>query len=344
MIDYSSFIRKYLGKHYGRINPPRLFVDETGIVDFDFGAEKLYHERCSSYGDIVSWYLFYKLGEKWVAGQKQLPESDRHPILHWHLLALAQTNKRRSGASRSAIGAEIAWQFLGYHVSLIAEHADLSSKLLRRLREPRHFQGARFEVSVAAAMIVAGFDLEYVPEKGPGKHPEFIATDLETGARFAVEAKSCHRDGVLGHVQKDGGAELAIAAGRQLRRAIDKNTELPLLTFVELNLPDLYPVKDESIFRALDSSLDPVQKMWGEGCPCIGGMWVNDATIHYLDKEFSSETMYAWLRSFCFPQHRHRLHADPILRRIAEGFEKAARTPDIYWKNSRINGSTIVRP
>lgn len=339
-VDYSRFIRKYLGHHYGRIKPPRLQINADGTVDFDFGDEQLYHTGSTSYSDIVSFYLYYKIGRDWVATQLQAPLSEMHPIAHWFGLQSAQIEKRKQGKSTSLAGAEICWRYLGYHLSLIAEHAALSSKLIKDLRNPDKFQGTRFEVVVAAAMIVAGFDLEYTGEKGPGKHPEFIATDIETGTKFAVEAKSCHRHGILGFVNETGEDQpVGIAAARQLRKAVEKNTVLPLLSFIELNSPGVKPNDGDPIHAELDSALNLDMTKWKElGFPCVGVFFYNDAAAHHLDQNIDLKKQYGWLRHASF-ENRHNMDAKPFLARIAEGFAKAVRIPDISWDYTKIAAS-----
>jgi hypothetical protein len=335
--DYTQFLQKYFGGHYGRINAPRMLVDDNGTVDFDIGSEKLYFEGANSYAGVMDWYLFFKIGKSWIASQSGLTTDKMHPLVYWHHLAMLQLQNRKDGGTNCFCGAEICWRYLGYHLALIGEHAELSSKLIKRLRDPNHFQGARFEISIAAAMIVAGFNLEYEPEKGPGKHPEFIATDNDSGLKFAVEAKSKKRTDVLGHVDQ-GAGEATLEAGvrRLLRDAIDKDTELPLIAFVEVNLPDLFSIENEKIDKELKLAVDRLDKSkWSEvGFPCVGGFYVNDASAHHLEAQIDLKKQYAWALPFSF-ENRHNLDARNYLNRILEGFAKAARIPDINWKNPK---------
>jgi hypothetical protein len=60
---------------------------------------------------------------------------------------------------------------------------------VQRLRSYEAFQGARYEIAVAATFVRCGFDIEWVEEKAK-KHCEFNATHKGTGENIAVETKS----------------------------------------------------------------------------------------------------------------------------------------------------------
>ena len=91
---------------------------------------------------------------------------------------------------------------------------------------------------MAAMMVTSGYDLTFTDERGPGKHPEFHATHRETGFVVAVEAKSRHRPGIMGY-EPEVPFVVPDSCGidRLLSDAVDKDTEKPLLVFIELNVP-----------------------------------------------------------------------------------------------------------
>jgi hypothetical protein len=68
---------------------------------------------------------------------------------------------------------------------------------------------------------------------GSHKHPEFVATDPATGKPFAVEAKARQR--MRTHPFEV--AEIRPPIRDLLLNAISKTTTLPLVVFVEVNLP-----------------------------------------------------------------------------------------------------------
>src|SRR5262249_49447304 len=138
----------------------------------------------------------------------------------------------------------------GAMLSLIALSHDLYSvehtnrlpqSMIERLRDPREFQGVRYEVAVAAIWSRLGFTLEWVSTSaGPGAVVEFIATNPITYERTAVEAKSRHRPGALGFPGAAAEDPAAITAGVQalLESARTKSPgDMPYAIFVDLNLP-----------------------------------------------------------------------------------------------------------
>jgi hypothetical protein len=79
-----------------------------------------------------------------------------------------------------------------------------------------------------------GLQMDYDDESdGSKKHPELVATDPATGAQVAVEAKARQR------MQKQpfDVAEIRPPIRDLLLNAISKATTLPLVVFVEVNLP-----------------------------------------------------------------------------------------------------------
>ena len=86
----------------------------------------------------------------------------------------------------------LATIYIGFNWSI-----GLPDSLIKRLKDFHKFQGARYEILVAAVFTRAGFDIEWIDDtKASGKHPEFIATHKRTGRKIAVEAKSRRRPGI----------------------------------------------------------------------------------------------------------------------------------------------------
>lgn len=137
------------------------------------------------------------LGANWGNEELKKPLSDRHPILRWYH-HLGQHQRRfitTPGKVHSAImtGAAAAYLGLAYDLYALDHNAELQKRLIARLKNVGGFPGARYETFVAAAMIRAGFDLEFEDEQdGSSSHCEFTATSKATGRRFSVEAK--HRE------------------------------------------------------------------------------------------------------------------------------------------------------
>jgi hypothetical protein len=128
---------------------------------------------------------------------------------------------------------------LAYDLYILKHHASLQRDVLRRLKQAEGFQGARYELFVAATLLRAGFDLDFKNERdNTRKHPEFVATHRLTGEKIAVEAKSRHRRGVLGFPGKrEPDDRLRADISGLLTKALGKVKNQPFLIFIDLNLP-----------------------------------------------------------------------------------------------------------
>jgi hypothetical protein len=136
-------------------------------------------------------------------------------------------------------GPALAWFLLGYDVWVLS-HYRLIEPLLERLRDPKSFQGARYEMTAYAHFVRAGFSLKPEDETdNSARHVEFIAEHGQSGERVAVEAKSRHRPGVLGSPTAgfDFSAAPRPSIERLLRDAIAKKPGIPYVVFLDLNLP-----------------------------------------------------------------------------------------------------------
>jgi hypothetical protein len=93
--------------------------------------------------------------------------------------------------------------------------------------------------------VRAGFSIAYEDEvEVTTKHPEFVATHRATGVHVAVEAKSKHRDGVLGYAQSTPPATAADQRAKIHRlviNALKKQPGKPYVIFADVNLPDVAP-------------------------------------------------------------------------------------------------------
>jgi hypothetical protein len=127
---------------------------------------------------------------------------------------------------------------LGYDLYTVEHHGALPKPLVRRLRDPEQFQGARYEVAVAAVFARTGYDIKWITATDR-KLPEFIARHPRMNTEVAVEAKSRHRPGVLGRkgVAPDA-AGLTVDVSELMRRALAKETDgRPFAICLDLNLP-----------------------------------------------------------------------------------------------------------
>jgi len=172
--------------------------------------------------------------------------SDMHQFMQWyfHHIKTAQALPEVEGGLVRVPpdGITESLFLLLYELYVLRHHTSLQQEVIRRLKHPEHFQGARYELFVAATMIRTGCDINYEDENdGSRKHPEFIAHHSATGQRFAVEAKSRHRPGILGYPGEPQQVDqINLGIRRRLKSAVEKDVSGPFIVFMDVNLPPEY--------------------------------------------------------------------------------------------------------
>jgi len=136
-------------------------------------------------------------------------------------------------------GPSRAYLLVAYDLYVLRHHGTLQEHLVARLKQRDQFQGARYELTVTAAMIRAGFEIDFEDETDTStRHPEFRATHRVVGEVIAVEAKSRHRPGVLAFPgDSTPFAGFRVGIHNLLHDALTKPTTLPYLVFVDANMP-----------------------------------------------------------------------------------------------------------
>ena len=111
------------------------------------------------------------LGRDWFTEQNQLPSDDQNVIVRWRssLFALVDRPANTADGAHIFTGPVEAYMHLGYDLYWLQIHYKLPDRLVERLKTRRDFQGARYEILVAAVL---------------GNHPKAaIDYHLKTGHR-----------------------------------------------------------------------------------------------------------------------------------------------------------------
>ena len=231
-----------------------LYGDVRPIIHADFNGHKVvavgnrvhYSKGWRTFADFLFDYIKTTLGEEWGTAELKKPPDAQHPIIQWYgcLCRLRARTKQDRGPDVDGLyvseldGPSKAYVLLAYDLYVLRHNQLLQQEVVHRLKHRVQFQGARYELFVAATMVRAGFDIQFEDEAdGTRKHPEFRAVHRRTGQVVAVEAKSRHASGVLGSPIREGRSPLWMAFRRLLGRALEKPTDAPLIVFIDANLP-----------------------------------------------------------------------------------------------------------
>lgn len=159
-----------------------------------------------TFHDFIIFILADTLGQEWLKKQYTLDKKDRHFIAtcflkfqEWRAVLIKEQNLP-PGAKWEGIpdGWSKSLICLAFDVTSLRHRNQLPVELLNRLRLTQEYQGARYEIAIAAIFARLGFSIEWMSEKKDGmKHCEFIATHASSKMHIAVEVKSRHRQGVI---------------------------------------------------------------------------------------------------------------------------------------------------
>ena len=193
--------------------------------------------------DFLQDYIPNVFGREWGEAELAKPEHERHPLVQWRVEALKymQQQPRQPNGDYVATpnGFLAAYMAFAFNLFAIEDNSRFDDDLLQRLKNKQQFQGARHEVFVEATCLRAGFSIEHENERdGSSRHAEFTAKHKATVQLVSIEAKSKHREGVLGQPGSPQPYEkLSLRFGKLLNDAIAKNPKHPLVVFIDTNLP-----------------------------------------------------------------------------------------------------------
>lgn len=335
--EQSPEFQQQLGKFLEHIRQNMGWRDRHGagnpIVHANFNGKKIIavgselhwmpEEKCKFFPDFLGRHLMGVLTPEWYAAQRLLPEAEQHQIAKWYvsMCHFQQTVPRDAdGTYRTdPSGAMLAWNRLAYDMYLIRHNAKLQRDIIDRLCHKDQFQGARYELCVAAAFIVAGFEINYAENDGePGKKVEFVAVHKKSSLELSVEAKSRRRNGVLDYADTNEKPE-RVGIANLLGEALAKNPPRAYVICIDVNLPP----PDESIvggkwYQEVRQTIDYAEGRWGGSTfPASATICTNDPSHYYMDhvapKADAFEGHGFWAFGTCHATAQH-----PLDRKILE--------------------------
>lgn len=185
-------------------------------------------------------------GQTWYQGEMAKPvEADRHVLVRWlkafreqQLKHLPANHHKGQVFAAPTTGEITELLALAHDLYLLQKVDRLPDSLVNRLRNHDEFQGARYEIAIAAAFVKCDFEIEWIGDL-PVKHPEFVARNKQNHEEVAVETKSRRRPGALNQPGILPPPEnLSADVDRLYREALGQNMRnYPFAIFLDVNLP-----------------------------------------------------------------------------------------------------------
>ena len=244
-------------------------------------------DKWKTFHDFLNSYIASVFGKEWGDAELKKPLSERHPVCVWYhyVCQLQQQYIIKPGNIYSApmTGVAAAWLHLAYDLFCLDHNAKVQNKLISRLKNLDGFRGARYEVFVAAALIRAGFDIEFENEDDCSTtHCEFTATYKASGKKYSVEAKQRNPS------NNTETSNTVFRLGRRLRKALKKEAKYTRIVFIDINVPDTPGSKDIPSFlqkSLADIRLFEGKQMNGSPLPPAYVFVTNYPFEHNLEKE-----------------------------------------------------------
>jgi hypothetical protein len=191
----------------------------------------------------------------WAIRQSKLPPDEQHFVWRCHekYQEWKKANSDPEEFERTGRYSALPNGWVQYFISLAwdlatliqARARDLPAGLVDRLRDPVAFQGARYEVAIAAVFARLDCEIRLLDDeddlKGE-KHVEFVATHRPSSQQIAVEVKSRHRAGVLHHHGEPKEDDPLHRDTRSVKRLFAQAMQqapgtMPFMVFIDINAP-----------------------------------------------------------------------------------------------------------
>lgn len=202
-----------------------------------------------TFHDFIVFVLAETLGEQWLKEQDALKDKDKHFIAmcfkkfqEWRERLIKKQDLppgtrwegKPDGWSKSLF-------CLAFDIASLQHTNQLPIGLLNRLRLTQEYQGARYEIAVAAIFARLGFSIEWLQAGSDGlKHCEFIAVHVASEMKIAVEVKSRHKKGVIhtsGEIDEQKNYKGNVQKLLNQARQKSEYGTMPFMIFVDVNAP-----------------------------------------------------------------------------------------------------------
>jgi len=286
--------RRRLMQGLGR---PIISAEHQGYRLVAVGSELHWNQNWRTFHDFLFAYIMRVFTPDWGNAELKKDFAERHPLLRWYQklcefqnLHTVQRNGIYTGEMTGSIKLYLE---LAYDLYLCAHNAKLVPLLVKRLKNPRTFEGALYETFVLGSFVKAGFGIEMEEEDdSTTAHCEFVATHRETGRRFSVEAKA-----VTSESKRSGITSEPPRIREKLYKALAKDLAHERIICVELNraqtfsaekVPDWVPLVDADVVEA-----EKTLTISNAPAPPAYLLVTNRTHLHNLDGPAEPEAMFA---------------------------------------------------
>lgn len=285
--------------------------------------------------DFLYDFIHGEFGKDWFEVERHQHEGSRHPFLNWRDSWYATTLQAQkigtlfagtpNAGMRSLL--QLSWDLFVVSHNQDVQQELFYERLISRLRNRLTFQSARYEAHLAALLVKAGFDVQFIDDHDVSqKHPDFLATHRASGLTLLAEAKSKHRVGLMGF---QGGKEPKEPGKANLRSlfldALKKPVDRPYLILLEANVPvDFSPEQlraelEDVVLRHHDSSV---------GQPALFSfLMATNSFVSYTDDQPIKKSSYA---SYIIPAKPKYPLPQDILNEISTAFHFHATIPETF--------------
>jgi len=257
-------------------------------------GSRVYHSRRpeETFHEFILDVFKQTLGREWW--EEQLATQEKHFIMQCFLHYFEW--QKRNAVADNCVDDKI-WGSIpdGWTQTLIATAFDVCSlihtkrlpdHLLNRLKNKKEYQGARYEIAIAAIFARLDCDIEFLDDlQQTKKHCEFFATHRKSQTVVAVEAKSRHREGVI-HTEGILNLEKIVRGDvrRLLNGALKQNPgDKPFMIFIDVNSPSNPDVnfQDKQWGKDVKEIIDTFSAPTPDNPDSHNGIFFTNFSYHY---------------------------------------------------------------
>lgn len=269
------------------------------------GSRLYFCEPKQTFHDFCLQVLYSVFTNKWYQKERQKPEDERHIVAKWYMSycefrekEFLQEKEFKSEMIKSCLPTGDVWSLttLGYDLYSLIHNTRISDELISRLKFYNSYQGARYELAVAAIFARLDYEIKYIDDKSR-KYWEFNAKHKQTDEIIAVEVKSRHRPGVL-HQEGEFPSikELKVGISRLLNQALEqKSNNMPFVIFIDINLPlnINIPHPERNWWKDLRRATENIGEASKESPDNFNMLCVTNFSYHYANIESINTSFYA---------------------------------------------------